>query len=124
MASGYVLAALPSAAHLSQWHSVADAPGSVPAADVQGVEGPGLGDIDDTWVLLPEYRVIPQPSDPECHQREGEGERVEEEETVAVQKEAPALLVQDEGQHGKEGEDEEDEDLAFSDQVPAETTRG
>lgn len=104
--------------------AVADAPDSVLTADVQGVEGPGLGDIDDTWVLLPEYGVIPQPSDPECHQREGEGERVEEEETVAVQKEAPALLVQDEGQHGKEGEDEEDEDLAFSDQVPAETTRG
>ncbi|VCW67456.1 unnamed protein product, partial [Gulo gulo] len=41
---------------------------------------------------------------------------MEEEEAVAVQEEALALLVQDEGQHGKEGEDEEDEDLALGDQ--------
>lgn len=39
--------------------TVADARDSVSAADVEGVEGPGLRDIDDAWVLLPEYRVIP-----------------------------------------------------------------
>lgn len=99
---------------------VADARDSVSAADVEGVEGPGLRDVDDAWVLSPEYRVIPQPGDPERHQQESEGEGVEEEEAVAVQEEALALLVQDEGQHGEEGEDEEDEDLALGDQVPEE----
>lgn len=92
------------------------------AADVEGVEGPGLRDVDDTRVLLPEDRVIPQPGDPQRHKQEGEGEGVEEEEAVAVQEEALALLVQDEGQHGEEGEDEEDEDLALGDQVPAEAS--
>lgn len=88
--------------------------------DMESVEGPGLRDIDDTRVLLSEYRVIPQPSNPQGHQQEGEGERREKKEAVAIQEEAPALLVQDESQHGKEGEDEEDEDLALSDQVPGE----
>lgn len=90
------------------------------AADVEGVEGPGLGDIDDARVLLPEDGVIPQPGDPERHEQEGEGEGVEEEEAVAVEEEALPLLVQDEGQHGEGGEDEEDEDLALGDQVPEE----
>lgn len=91
---------------------------SVPTADVKGVESPGLRDVDDTRVLLPENRVIPQPGDPERHKQEGQCEGGEEEEAVAVQEEALALLVQDEGQHGEEGEDEEDEDLALGDQVP------
>lgn len=87
---------------------------------MEGVEGPGLRDVDDARVLLPEYRVIPQPGDPECHKQESEGKGVEEEEAVAVREEAFALLMQDEGQHGEEGEDEEDEDLALGDQVPEE----
>lgn len=90
----------------------------MPTADVKGVESPGLRDVDDTRVLLPENRVIPQPGDPERYQQEGECEGGEEEKAVAVQEEALALLVQDEGQHGEEGEDEEDEDLALGDQVP------
>lgn len=101
---------------------MADARDSVLAADVEGVEGPGLRNVDDTWVLLPEYWVTPQPGDPERHQQESEAEGVEEEEAVAVQEEALALLVQDEGQHGEEGEDEEDEDLALGDQVPEEAS--
>lgn len=101
---------------------VADARDSELAVDVEGVEGPGLRDVDDAGVLLPEYRVVPQPGDPERHEQESEGEGVEEEEAVAVQEEALALLVQDEGQHGEEGEDEEDEDLALGDQVPEEAS--
>lgn len=97
---------------------------SASAADMEGVEGPGLRDIDDTRVLLPEYRVIPQPGDPQRHKQEGEGKGIEEEEAVAVQEEALALLVQDKGQHGEEGEDEEDEDLALGDQVPEEASGG
>lgn len=88
------------------------------AADVEGVEGPGLGDVNDTRVLLPEHGVVPEPGDPQGHEQEGESEGVEEEEAVAVQEEALPLLVQDKGQHGEEGEDEEDEDLALGDQVP------
>lgn len=98
--------------------SVAGARDSVLAADMESVEGPGLRDVDDAGVLLPEYRVVPEPGDPEGHKEEGEGEGVEEEEAVTVHEEALALLVQDEGQHGEEGEDEEDEDLALCDQVP------
>lgn len=113
----------PSMAHLLPDRApVADARDSMSAADVEGIEGPGLRNVDDAWVLLPEYRVVPQPGDPQRHQQESEGEGVEEEEAVAVQEEALAFLVQDEGQHGEEGEDEEDEDLALGDQVPEETS--
>ena len=124
----HVCARMQAPAHHTQTLSVARLPpgrapaagarDSVSAADVEGVEGPGLRDVDDTRVLLPEYRVIPQPGDPQCHKQEGERKGVEEEEAVAVQEEALPLLVQDKGQHGEEGEDEEDEDLALGDQVP------
>lgn len=76
---------MPSVVHLRPGRApVAGARDSVSAADVEGVEGPGLRDVDDTGVLFPEYRVIPQPGNPEGHKQEGEGKGVEEEEAVAV----------------------------------------
>lgn len=43
---------------------------------------------------------------------------VEREEAVAVGNHAPPPLVHDCGHHSEEGEDEEDEGLSLSDQVP------
>lgn len=48
---------------------------------------------------------------------------VEHEEAVGVGNHAPPPLAHHGGSHGEEGEDEEDEGLALSDQVPARRNR-
>ena len=93
-------------------------------SDVEAVEGPGLGDVDDPRVFLPQGLVAPQAGHPDGHQPQSHGEAGEEEEAVAVWNQALLFLVHHRGGHGEEGEDEEDEDLALGDQVPEEGDRG
>lgn len=86
---------------------------------MQGVEGPGLGDVNHSRVFFPQDFVVPEPAHPEGDEEEGDDEGVEEEEPVAVQHQPLAPLVHHQGHHGEEGEDVEDEDLALGHQVPA-----
>lgn len=87
-------------------------------ADMQCVVGPGLGNVNESWVLFTQHRVVPQIHHPQHHQKQRRCEAAEEERAVLVRPEASAPLRDQDGDHGEEGEEEELCDLSFCHQIP------
>lgn len=83
---------------------VVDRRESVTFLDVQGVEGPGLGDVNQPRVPVAQHLIAPQIRYPQNHEEQSKTEAPQQEQAVAVRAAAFKALMNNHGNHSKEGE--------------------
>lgn len=67
---------------------------------------------------MSQHRVVPQVDHPRCYQEHSHTETKEQEQAVVVRAEPFLLLIDHDGDHSEEGEEEKLCDLSLCDQVP------